>query len=102
MLVAVEDPDDDSGETEKHHDRKQDPRQIDCELSVAKSAHDPGRDDDEKRSHAAEPEQHEPEEARRYSPSTLAVTAFQQVAENRNKGRGQGRVRHESSDRVRD
>ena len=51
---------------------------------------------------AAEPEQHQPEEARRDAPGALALALLEQVAEDRHERGGDGGVGDERADRVRD
>ena len=102
MLVAVEDPDDDSRKPEQHDDREQQTRQVDRELAVAEGAHHPGRDDDEEGGDPAQAEQDEPEQTRRNAPGTFALPLLEQVPEDRDERRGERSVGDESADGIRD
>ena len=102
VVVAVEDPDDDPRQAEQHDDREEHAREPDGEMSVAERGHDPRRDHDEQRRQAAQPEQHEPEEARRDAPCALPLALDQELAEDGDERRRQRSVGDERAHGVRD
>src|SRR5512132_3732412 len=63
--------------------------------------HDPRRNHDEQRGEPAEPEQDEPEQARRNTPRTLPLALHEQLAEDRDERRREGSVCDERAHRVR-
>ena len=63
--------------------------------------HQERRDQDEERRQRAEPEQHQPEQARRDAPRALALALLEQVAEDRHERGGDGGVGDERPHRVR-
>jgi len=103
LLVAVQDPDDDPGDTEERHDRKEDAGEADGEVEVdrVERPHQERRRQHEERRQTPEPEQHQPEEARGDAPRALAVALLEQVAEHGDECRRERRVGDEGADEVR-
>ena len=105
VLVAVQDPDDHPGEPEQDHRREEEARQGNEEVLlrslVAEGAHDPWREQDEERRQPAEAEEEEVEDARRDAPRPDTVAPLEQLAEDRDEGRGERLVCDERADQVR-
>ena len=104
LVVGVEDPDDDPGDAEQRDNREEHLRKADQQRVVVRieRRHHPRREENEERGQTAEAEQRQPEERRRHAPRALALAFFDQVAEHRDEGRRQRRIRDESPDRVGD
>src|SRR5439155_203886 len=105
-LVAIENSHDDSRDPEQDDDRKENSGKADRELPIAariaEEADDPRGEQDEERCQAGQHEQHEPEETRGDAPGALPVTPLEQLGEDRDECSGQGEVRDESPEQVRD
>ena len=105
VVVGVEDPDDDPGDAEQRHDREEHAGEADCKrlvvAGIAEESDDPRGDEDEERGQCTEPEQHQPEEARRDAPGALSLALLEQFAEHRDERGRERRVGDERTHQVR-
>ena len=105
VVVAVEDPDDDSGDAEQRDDREEHAREPDRERTVvtwvAEQVDHPRRDEHEQRRQRRQAEQHQPEQARCDTPRPFSLPLLEQLAEDRDERRRERGVGNERADEVR-